>query len=283
MAGCATGAERAAPLASSTEAAPAPYLLRSRAELEARVLGPVALDLDSALPLVQGSDGRLFAGDFSMGGGEGLWRYRAGYALGLSDIVQAGQSPGTGFPGGLAEQRLEQQMTLQLPELAGAPLALGYAQSSADRWTMDEEHEQHRQVASLRWAPGFAALDLRLAGSESGFAEPDLALDCALRGDLRVPLGDRSRRSLLLSGRGCDVLSAPPRFAGLSAQTYRLAYAWGRPGQESRVRLGAVAPAWNGESHPAAPRRAYELGLSRSHSHDGWTARLEAAVRARDA
>lgn len=282
-AGCATGADRAAPRQVGAEAVRAPYLLRSRAELEARVLGPVALDLDSALPLVQARDGRLFAGDFRLGGAEGPWRYRAGYALGLGDIVQAGQSPGAGLTSGLAEQRLEQQMLLELPELAGAPLALGYTQSSADRWTMDDEQEQHRQVTSLRWAPDFAALDLRLAGPDSGFADPDLALDCALRGDLRVPLGDRARRSLQLSGRGCDVVSAPPRFAGLSAQSYRLAYAWGQPGQQSRVRLGAIAPARSGEPRPAAPRRAYELGLSQSQRHDGWTARLEAALRARDA
>lgn len=281
-AGCASTSERDAYGSLTADTARGPYLLRSRAELEARVVGPVALNLDSALPVVQSREASLLAGGLALGEADGPLSYSASYALSPGDIVHAGQSPFAAPPSGLGEQRINQQAMLKLPELAGAPLALGYSRSSADRWTTDDAYEQHRQVASLRWAPEFAEFDLRWAGPGSGFSDPDLALDCDITGDLQLPLAavDPSGSSYLqLSGRGCDVTGSGARFSDLDAQTYGLAYGWQRSGRESRLELAAIDPVWGGGQTRQHADPSYELGLTQTLRREAWSTSFKAARR----
>lgn len=283
-AGCAGLDERDGDGSRAAGAASSPYLLRSRAELESRVVGPVALNLDSALPVLQSRDSSLFAGDLSLGDADGPLSYSASYALRPGEIVHAGQAPQTGLPSGLGEQRIHQQALLQSPKLGGAPLALAYSRSSVDRWTTDRGYQQHRQVTSLRWAPEFAKLDLRLAGPGSSFSDPDLALDCDITGDLRLPMAAVAPAGsgyLQLSGRGCDVAGAGPRFSELDAQTYGLAYGWQRSGRESRLELAAIDPVWSGGQARQHARPSYELGLTQTFRREAWSTSLKAARRQR--
>lgn len=72
--GCGSSAERDGLGSLFVNTSSGSYLLRSRTELESRVLGPIALNLDSALPVVQSSEESLLAGSLALGGTEGPLR-----------------------------------------------------------------------------------------------------------------------------------------------------------------------------------------------------------------
>lgn len=280
--GCASSAERDGLGSLSVNTPPGSYLLRSRTELESRVLGPIALNLDSALPVVQSSEESLLAGSLALGGTGGPLRYRASYSLMPGEIVRAGQIPQTTPPRGLGEQLIEQQAMLELLEVAGAPLALSYSHARTDHWTTEAGFEPRREVTSLRWAPDFAEFDLRWAGPGSGFVDSDLALDCDVTGDLQLPLAapDSLGRSYLrLSGRGCGVDDAGPRFAGLGVSTYGLTYGWQWAGRESRLELAAIDPEWRGVPAGPSAQPSYELSLTQTMHREAWSTSFKAARR----
>jgi hypothetical protein len=281
ISGCATAPGRSAPVTNAAPILPTQYLFRAGAAGDAGFLVPLSFSVDSALPMVQTRTGNLFASRFNLGRPDGPLTYSASYSLSPGNILLADQLARLSAPQGLAGRRIGQAVRLKLPPVAGAPLALGLSRESEDMWTVNGNSERQRRVASLRWTPKLASVNLE-AGTAAGPREPNLALDCAISGNLRVPLpAARPGRAqaLQFSGRDCRVVTANPRYANLGAQTYGLAYSWRQPQRESRLRLSAIDPAWGPERMQPGMGSSYELALSQTRSRDRWSATGELGLR----
>lgn len=257
-------------------------LFRGDATVDARFVGPVSFSVDSALPLVQRDAESWFASSLSVGGSGSPLSYTASYSLKPGGVLDAEElERSLDVPQQLGGQQIGQNMRLQLPALAGAPLALDFSHESSDMWTLAGSYtRQQRQVAGLSWKPQLAAFTVQWAGAAAG-RDGSLALDCGLRGQVRVPAPSRSGRAhaLRFSGRACQVVSANARYAGLAAQTYGAAYLWSKGERESMLSLSAIDPVWQQGAPGSDIEPSYELGLTQSRHFGAWTAKALLAVR----
>ncbi|MCH9828491.1 MAG: hypothetical protein K0U79_12165 [Gammaproteobacteria bacterium] len=257
-------------------------LFSAQAQADARLVGPVSFSVASALPLVQRQADTWLASNLNVGSGSGPLSYSASYSLTPGDIVFADdiEYASLNKPQRFGGQHIGQSVRLQLPALAGAPLAIAVTHESDDFWTVNGDTQQQRQIADLSWKPRLAMVNLQWAGASSGL-DSSLALDCELRGSVGVPTRSRPNRSraVRVSGRNCQVVSNDVRYDDLAAQTYGVAYTWARPQRESSVRLSAIDPMWRTNSMQPDINPSYELGVSQSRTRGAWTAKALVAVR----
>ncbi|MDT0497053.1 hypothetical protein RM530_06690 [Algiphilus sp. W345] len=257
-------------------------LFSAQAQADARLVGPVSFSVASALPLVQRQADTWLASNLNVGSGSGPLSYMASYSLTPGDIIFADdiEYANLNKPQRFGGQHIGQNVRLQLPALAGAPLAIAVTHESDDFWTVNGYTQQQREIADLSWKPRHAMVNLQWAGASSGL-DSSLALDCELRGSVGVPTPSRAnrKRAVRISGRDCQVVSDDVRYSDLAAQTYGVAYTWARPQLENAVKLSAIDPMWGGGSMQPDIDPSYELGLSQTRTRGAWTAKALVAVR----
>jgi hypothetical protein len=245
----------------------------------------VQLDVDSALSLLrQNADDRdaWLASNVSVGVEDDLLRYRASYSIESGDILPAGDraAASAATPTNFGGQRLGQNLSLQLPTFAGAPLSLGITTESSNRWMVSGFAQSQREQANLEWSPGFATVNVQWAGAGES-ADPSVALNCDVQSTIRLPLHRRVDHSqaVRLSGRDCTVAADGTPYAGTEAQTWGLGYLWSRPQRESEAVLSVIDPVWaqgiaNQELEPS-----YQLALSQSRDFGALRAKALVSVR----
>lgn len=257
------------------------HLFRARTSTDAALVGPMSFSVDTALPLVQTRTSTLLASRLSLGDDSSPLRYSASYALDPGELFYADQVRELDAPDEVGGQRIQQNVELTLPAVAGAPVSLGLMHQTSDTWTLDGETQEQSQVADLSWSPSIGTVKVQWAGEGSG-RDSLLALDCGFRSQVDLPVPTRKtgrNRALRFTGRDCAVLSSEQRYADLMAQTYSLAYVWGQARRETRVRLAAIDPIWYEKTNEQDIEPSFEVGLSQARTRGAWTA--EAAVSLR--
>jgi len=227
--------------------------------LQGRVAGPAA----AVLPGV--------SSDFRLGSDEGLFHYQAGYAM---QPGQAFDRASTHASDQVASQSLGHDLGLRLDGLPGAPLRLGMAYRQQADWRVDTGSLADERAVQLGWAPAFAAFQLRWSES-SAAPQP---LDCALQGEMSMPLAEQAL-ALKLGGRSCRIVSTSPEQQGLDARAWSAALEWGAEPQRSTLRLQAIDPVPAGDGAASDPQAGYELGLARQRLLGPWSAQSRLAWR----
>ncbi len=251
-----------------------------QAETPAAVLGAVDLQLGGAAPR-PGSADALLRGNVNVGDDAQPLRYQANFTFAPGDVLSKIGTDVTEAPKGLGHQRIDQQMTLRSPPLAGAPVAIGLSTALERHWTTTGFAQSQRERAELRWSSSLAQLDLHW--SDTGIAlGTATALDCNMRGTLRVPVASHERagrHSVSLFGNDCTVRAANSRYGSLAAQNWGLAYAWERASQASRVRVARITPLWGEALDGAGNVASYEFGLSHAIDAGHWKAEARVTLR----
>lgn len=243
-------------------AAPPPLagrVAQTPVSLQGRVAGPPA----AALPGL--------SSDFRLGSDAGLFHYQAGYAVAPGEAFDTAATRASEH---LASQTLGQDLDLRLDPLAGAPLRVGMAYRQQSDWRVGAESLAAERAVHVGWAPSFAAFDLRWSAS-SAAPQP---LDCALQGEMRMPLAEQAL-ALKLGGRSCRIVGTAPELQALDARAWSAALEWGAEQQRSTLRLQAIDPAPAERSAAADPQAGYELGLARERLLGPWTAQSRLAWR----
>ncbi|TVQ46142.1 MAG: hypothetical protein EA371_10760 [Gammaproteobacteria bacterium] len=271
-------------------AAPTPYeypageqpqaIIDLQAETPASVLGAVDLQLGGMAPR-PGSADALLRGNVNVGDEARPLRYQANFTFAPGDVLSKIGSDAAEAPQGLGHQRIDQRMTLRSPPLAGAPVAIGLSTALERRWTTTGFAQTQRERAELRWSSSLAQLDLHWSDTASALGTAT-ALDCNVRGTLRVPVaGDErsGRHSLSLIGNDCTVRAANSRYGSLAAQNWGLAYAWERASQASRIRVSRITPFWGDALDGAGNDSSYEFGVSHTIDSGPWKAEARVTLR----
>ena len=261
-------------------ASPAPH---ADAGAAAHSVGPVELGVAGALPLFQTRSDPLLASRVGVGTGDAPLRYTASYTVLPGDVfAETAAAPGATPPQRLGSQRLGQELTLRMPPLAGAPVALQFSAESREHWTTaGNSVGQQRQAASLDWSPGIANLNLQWHGGGAA-NDVQLALGCELRGTLQVPLQGTAAagsQTLRLSGGDCRVLAPDARFDALAAEAWGVAWAWSGRERDTEFLLSVIDPAWKDESDRQEIDPSYEFGVRHRRDHGRWSAQTKVAMR----
>ena len=255
----------------STQSA-GPYRLGSAA-----LASGVEIGVDGALPLVDSRGDPLFAGRVGIGDDSAPFRYLATYKLEPGDVFADPTAPPKRFGG----QRFGQELRMRLPAVAGSPLALQFRAEARDVWETDRDIvEQQRQLALLEWSPGLASLALQW-GAGDAKADSRLALDCALRGTLRMSLPNGSAAgapAMRVTGRDCRVRTSDARYSELAAATWGVALAWHSSGAQTELLFSVIDP--DGKTTLRQEIDAsYEFGLSHRRAHGDWSTEALVAMR----
>lgn len=251
-----------------------------QAQAPAPVLGGLDLKLDGTAPR-PGSTDPLLRGNVNLGDQAQPLRYEANFHLAPGDVLSKIGADITEAPKGLGQQRIDQRMTLRSPPLAGAPVAIGLSTAIERRWTTTGYAHTQRERAELRWSSSRMQVDLHWSDTATALGGAT-ALDCNVRGTLRVPVAvsERAgRQSLSLSGNDCAVRAANSRYGSLAAQNWAVGYAWQRASQATRVQVSRITPHWGEALAGNAADSSYEFGLSHAIDHAEWKARARVALR----
>lgn len=278
---CASGPPR--PSAETDE----PQVLRSgerrQGSVPSMLRERVRVDVASALPLVEetASD-ELLQGALTVASDE-LFSYRAAYSLSAGDLVSgwSGERREVSAPTQIGLQQVVQDVRLELPELAGAPLSLAFNTELGSRWQLSDTAEFRREGAQLDWSPGPAAVRVQWSG-EPLSPGASAALGCGLESSIRLPThGDANRgQDLRLSGRSCIVAGQDMPAGGMEAQAIDLQYVW-RVSADRRLAMGLSVI----EPRPAATdaegdaARGYELDFLGSRALGPLRAEASVAFR----
>ena len=243
----------------------------------AKLAGAVEVGVEGSLPLVDTSSDAVLAGRVGIGEDDAALRYDASYLLEPGDVF----ADTTAAPKRFGGQRVGQELRMRLPALAGSPLALQFRAEVREQWQTDRNIvQQQRQLAKLEWSPGLASLDLQWAAGDAA-VDSQLALDCALRGTLQMPLqygSTAAAPAMRITGRDCHVLSSDGRYSALAAETWGVAFAWDRPGHQTELLFSVIDP--GGE---VAIRQeidaSYEFGVSHRRAHGDWSTEALVAMR----
>ena len=224
----------------------------------------VRVDVASALPLVEETApaDELLQGALTVASDE-LFSYRAAYSLSAGDLVSgwSGERRAVSAPTQIGLQQVIQDVRLELPELAGAPLSVAFNTELGSRWQLSDTAEFRREGAQLDWSPGAAAVRVQWSG-EPLSPGASTALGCGLESSIRLPAyGDTHRgQDLRLSGRSCIVAAQGVPAGGMEAQAIDLQYVW-RVSTNRRLAMGlsVVEPRPGATDAEAETARGYEL------------------------
>lgn len=250
-------------------------------------LGPINVGVDGALPLLHTRTEPVLASRLGLGGGESRLSYAASYTVmpgNIFDDTAPAPPPGVAPPPPqqLGQQRFGQNFRLNLPPLAGAPVSLRLTAETHERWTMSgNSSAQQRQLANLAWAPWRVNLNLQWDGGVAP-ADARFALDCDLRGTLRMPLqpaGALAPRAIQLSGRACQLHGVGPRYSDVTAETWGMAFDWSRRDSETQFLLATIDPAGQNAPEQQVIDPAFELAVRHQRNHGPWSARALVAMR----
>lgn len=259
-------------------AAPSP---QGDAIVAAQALGPVEIGLNGALPLIHTRGGPLLAS--RVGVGDALLRYDASYTVEPGEVFSDKPlAPGRAPPQRLGSQRMGHDVSMRLPPLGGAPIALGFTTETREQWTTTgATTSRQRQVANLAWSPRFASVELQWAADHSA-VEKGLALGCELGGTLRLPLQSAEAAgplALRVSARDCKVVTSSADYSELAADAWTVALAWGDAGHQAEILVSMIEPAWNDAPDRQAIDPSYEFGVSHRIDHGLWSTRTLVAMR----
>jgi len=244
----------------------------------AQLASAVEIGVDGTLPLVDAGSDPLLAGRVGIGDDSAPLRYHASYLLQPGDVF----ADPTAAPKRFGGQQIGQELRMRLPAVAGSPLALQFRAEARELWQTDRDIvEQQRQLAQLEWSPGFASLALQWAAGDAA-ADSQLALDCALRGTVEMPLRDWSvaaAPAMRVTGRDCRVLTADSRYSQLAAETWGVALAWDRPEYQTELMFSVIEPDGNEGTLRQEIDASYELGVSHRRAHGDWSTEALVAMR----
>ncbi len=251
--------------------------------LGALLLGGCASAPQQAAPAVQLKlDGQMAAqpqaplpgvnSDFSLGSGDGLLLYRAGYRVQPGQMFASGTRNFDAPSQQVAMQTLGQNADLRLSEVAGAPLLVGVSQEARSEWNLVGEAQNLQQAVNIGWAPPLAAFNLKWANTTT----PAAPLDCAVEGSMRMPLPAEST-ALRLRGRSCRVVATDATVTDMEARTWSAALEWGEDKQRSQLRLQAIDPTPAAGAAMTDPAAGYELGLAQQQELGAWSTQARLA------
>lgn len=227
----------------------------------------VSIRLDGAAPVLNRNgadkDGAV-ASNFSVGI-DRLLQYQARWSIEPGDVLSldhqgsAGQQTPTRFGG----QHIGQNVMLQLPELAGAPLSLAVSSEVENNWLLGGSTQLQRERANISWSPDLASVNVQWTGT-AALLDDHVALVCDLQSSVRLPTHEGSGHSeaLRLSGSSCFVPYDGTAYSGTEAQTWGLSYVWGGLKRQSEAALSVIDPNWTADFDYQDIRPAYALGLS---------------------
>ncbi len=247
-------------------------LLGACASAPQRQTPAVQLKLDGQMTAPQQTPLRGLNSDFTLGSGDGLLLYRAGYRVQPGQLFESGTASFDAPSQQVALQTLGQNADLRLSEVAGAPLRLGVSQETRSEWQLAGEAQQVRQSVNLGWAPSLAAFDLKWANTTA----PAAPLDCALEGTMRMPL-PADTLALRLRGRSCRVVAADATVTDMDARTWSAAVEWGEEKSRSQLRLQAIDPTPASGTAMADPAAGYELGVAQQQELGAWSTQARLA------
>lgn len=278
------GACAASPPPRAVEAAsPAPERTAQRRQTANEDAGLVSFAGSARLTPDDGDDDSLVASDFSLGIDD-LLSYRASWSVESGDILAAEPSRGANapLPTRFAGQHLGQELELDLPELAGAPLSLAASSEFRNDWMVSGSAQSQRERASLSWSPGRAKFDVLWAGTAS-LADGSTALNCDLQSSMKLPThqGSDHSEALRIYGRDCVVAADGKAYAGIAAHNWGLGYVWNRPRGQSEAVLSVIDPEWTRVLDFTGVGPGYELGIS--HRRDFGSLSAKALVSWRQA
>ncbi len=243
------------------------------------------MNVDSALSLMQkDADDRdaWLASKFSVGLDDELLRYQASYSIEPGDLPAAGnpEAVNAGSPTRFGGQKLGQNIRLKLPQLAGAPLSLGFTTDFTNNWMLSGYTLAQREQANLEWSPGYATVDVQWAGAAAAI-DPSVALDCDLQSTIRLPTHDGSVHSeaLRISGSDCIVSAEGTPYAGIEAQTWGFGYVWSQPQRESEALVSVIDPVWTHAFEYQELDPSYELDLSHRRDFGSLSGKALVSVR----
>lgn len=247
----------------------------------APVVGSMALQVLSAIPVVGDSAPAAFSSDLSVGDRSSPVRYQVSYAVSPGDVLSSIGSDISRAPTGIARQRTRQQVTVSSPIVVGAPLRLDLSTETTGNWTTSGYRASQRERAELRWSQDRA--DIRLQWTGAGARRDNsLALDCDLQGSVRLPVTSedgRPSQSVNLSGRDCRVRAPRAAQMGLGAQHWGIGYSWAESGLESEILFSMINPVTDLPDSHAVYDPGYELGVRHSRRYGGWRANATVALR----
>lgn len=243
----------------------------------------VRLDVASALPLLEdtSSGEELFESALTFSSDE-LFTYRAAYTLAAGDLVSRwGTEPAkvvTPAPSQIGVQQVVQDVQLELPELAGAPLSLAFNTELGNKWLVSDTAAFRRERARLDWSPGPAVVSVQWSGTPVA-ANGSSALGCALESSIRLPTYEEagSSQDVRLSGRSCVVAAEGIPRGDLQAQAVDLRYVWqASAGRRIAAGLSVIEPRSGFADLERDAERGYELDVL--HSRDLGPFRAQASV-----
>ncbi len=235
----------------------------------------------AAMPLLAAGGAPVFASELSFAAIESKLQLRSEYRLLAGDLLTPTDAPrwhSGAKPQSLGTQSIVQDARLTLPGPAGAPLQVGMRYEQTDQWLAQSALQQLRQQLDVRWSPGSARVQVQW-DAEGLPRDARNALDCALRGQLSIPVSAETV-DLQLRGRDCEVDVAD--HVGLRAHTWSAGVHWNAGGHSSTVRVLNV----DAQPLPQALRpdvAAYEFGFEHARTLGDWVARAGVAWRALDA
>lgn len=244
----------------------------------------VRIKLDGAAPGLSRDDddnGSMVASNVSVGI-DRLLRYQASWSIEPGDVLSAEPPANAGLqtPTRFGGQHLGQNVRLQLPELAGAPLSLAMSTEFENNWLLGGSTQLQRERANLSWSPGPAYVNVQWTGT-AALIDDHVALVCDLRSSVRLPVHEGSGRSeaLRLSGRSCFVPLDGTPYGGTEAQAWGLSYVWSSLKRQSEAALSVIDPQWTADFDFQDIRPAYELGLSHRRDFGSLSARGFVSLR----
>lgn len=244
----------------------------------------VKVDLDGALSRLGGGHHgeALLETDLSVGLAADSLRYEASYSLERGDVLSVieADTGRTAAPTRLTGQSIGQRLELDLPELAGSPLSLGFDNKFSSAWLVSGYSESRHSTADLHWSPGPAAVDVEWSGTRLPF-DASTALACDLRSTIRVPTHEGSGHSegVSLTGGKCSIAARDGPFADVTTRTFGLHYEWKHPGRASTAELKVIDPAWDRYDVQWNADPGYELGLSHRRDFGSLSARAVVLLR----
>jgi hypothetical protein len=204
------------------------------------------------------------ASNFSVGL-DRLFSYRASWSIEPGDVLstEAAANADRQAPTRLGSQQIGQNVAFQLPELAGAPMALAVSSEVESNWLLGGSTQSQRERADLSWSSNWAKVSVQWTGSATMF-DDRAALACNLQSSVRLPVHEKSGRSeaLRVSGRSCFVPNQGTPYDGTEAHAWGLSYVWSGLKRETEAALSLIDPRWTTEFDFQTLRPAYELGLS---------------------
>lgn len=247
----------------------------------AQTVGPVEIGLDGALPLIHTRSGPVLAS--RVGVGDALLRYDASYTVEPGDVfADKPLAPGRAPPQRLGAQRMGHDVSMRLPPLGGAPIAVDFTAETREQWsTTGATTSRQRQVASLAWSPRFASVELQWAADYSAL-DKGLALGCELGGTVQLPLQYTEAAgplALRISARDCKVVTSNADYRELAADAWTVALAWGEAGHQAEILVSMIEPAWHDAPERQAIEPSYEFGVSHRMDHGLWSTRTLVAMR----